>query len=62
MTRPALTPAFLRKRNALWQQLRELEAGSPEFERLLAELSVLIGWNRARILKGLGLSEDRPDS
>ncbi|ULH14639.1 hypothetical protein MF271_11535 [Deinococcus sp. KNUC1210] len=62
MTRPALTPDFLRRRNALWQQLRaqqpqEGEAGSPEFERLLADLSALIGWDRARILAGLGLHE-----
>ena len=55
MTRPALTPDFLRRRNALWQQLRALEPDEPEFERVLAELSGLIGWDRERILAGLGL-------
>ena len=48
-------PDFLRRRNALWQQLRALEPGEAEFERVLAELSGLIGWDRERILAGLGL-------
>lgn len=44
------------RRNALWAKLRGLEPGTA-FEETLAELSALIGWNRARILAGLGLSE-----
>ncbi|UQN05280.1 hypothetical protein [Deinococcus sp. QL22] len=47
---------FLVRRNALWAILRALEPGVA-FEEALAELSALIGWNRARILAGLGLSE-----
>ncbi|WP_425146236.1 hypothetical protein [Deinococcus sp.] len=62
MTRPALTPDFLRRRNALWQRLRESEPGGPDFEQVLAELSALIGWDRSRILAGLGLDEDGSDS
>ncbi|CAM3431223.1 hypothetical protein DESA109040_12275 [Deinococcus saxicola] len=53
---------FLKRRNALWQQLRELSAddgfpASPEFEAALLELSELIGWGRAQVLAGLGLTE-----
>lgn len=53
---------FLKRRNALWQRLRELSAdgdfpASPEFEAALSELSELIGWERARVLAGLGLAE-----
>ncbi|OLV19140.1 hypothetical protein [Deinococcus marmoris] len=60
---------FLKRRNALWQRLRELLAeddfaDSPEFEAALLELSELIGWERTRVLAGLGLDglfpEDRP--
>lgn len=48
---------FLERRNALWATLRGLEPGAAAFEETLSELSALIGWNRARILAGLGLSE-----
>lgn len=53
---------FLRRRNALWQELRRADPGTPdfevsEFEAKVLELSALIGWNRARILAGLGLEE-----
>lgn len=48
---------FLVRRNALWATLRGLEPGSVPFEATLSELSALIGWNRVRILAGLGLSE-----
>lgn len=53
---------FLKRRNALWQRLRELlaeddSANSPEFEAALLELSELIGWERTRVLAGLGLTE-----
>lgn len=56
---------FLRRRNALWQRLRALSAqpsppDSPEFEAALLELSALTGWDRARVLAGLGLSEPAP--
>ncbi|MDV6374392.1 hypothetical protein [Deinococcus arenicola] len=61
---------FLKRRNALWQHLRALSAeddfsSSPEFESALRELSELIGWERGRVLAGLGLAEmelpqDRP--
>ena len=47
--------AFLRRRNALWRQLREAEPGSPEFGEALERLAALIGWDRERILAGLGL-------
>lgn len=52
----------LRRRNALWARLRTLseespEGGSPEFEEALAELAALTGWDRARLLAGLGMSE-----
>ena len=47
---------FLVRRNALWATLRALEPGAA-FEEALSELSALIGWNRARILAGLGLLE-----
>ncbi len=55
--RPAgpLSPDFLRRRNALWRGLRAAHPGSPEFERLLVDLSSLIGWDRERVLAGLGL-------
>ncbi|MEF2276795.1 hypothetical protein V3W47_00700 [Deinococcus sp. YIM 134068] len=46
---------FLTRRNALWAQLRSLPPGSPKFEAALAELSALIGWDRERVLGGLGL-------
>ena len=51
---------FLRRRNALWLRLRQAGPGSPDFEASdfeagLLELSAMIGWDRARILAGLGL-------
>ncbi len=61
---------FLKRRNDLWQQLRELSAeddfaDSLEFEAALLDLCELIGWERTRVLAGLGLtememSEDQP--
>ena len=57
---------FLERRNALWARLRGLTPGTPEFEvgefeATLAELSTLIGWDRERVLAGLGLRpEDAP--
>ncbi|WP_414657564.1 hypothetical protein ACINK0_06045 [Deinococcus sp. VB343] len=50
----ALTPATLRRRNDLWKRLRSLPPYSPEFEATLLDLSALTGWDRARILAGLG--------
>jgi hypothetical protein len=47
--------SFLRRRNALWRQLREAEPGSPEFEETLEQLAALTGWDRERLLAGLGL-------
>lgn len=46
---------FLERRNALWARLRELTPGTPDFEAALAGLSALTGWDRARVLGGLGL-------
>ncbi len=54
---PGLGREYLERRNALWAALRAIEPGAPAFEKTLAELSALIGWNRARILGGLGLPE-----
>jgi|GEM_PF-1695130 len=51
------TTDFLRRRNGLWLRLRQAEPGTPAFEAHLLELSAMIGWNRARILAGLGLGE-----
>jgi len=61
---------WLRRRNALWQRLRELSAedgvpDSPDFESALRELADMIGWDRQRVLAGLGLNaapdpEQRP--
>jgi hypothetical protein len=48
---------FLRRRNALWQQLRQAEPGTPEFEETLTKLSAMIGWSRRRVLAGLGRVE-----
>jgi hypothetical protein len=48
--------SFLRRRNALWAELRAQEVGSPEFETSLAALMALIHWPRERVLAGLGLS------
>lgn len=47
----------------MWQRLRDLSAGegvpdSPEFGAALRELSELIGWDRERVLAGLGLLEE----
>jgi len=60
--REALGREFLERRNALWAALRALEPGASAFEDILTELSALIGWDRARILAGLGLSETKADS
>jgi hypothetical protein len=46
----------LMRRNALWAQLRALEPTDPDFEAALTELGALIGWDRARVLGGLGLT------
>lgn len=51
---PALTLATLRRRNDLWKRLRSLPLHSAEFEAALLDLSALTGWDRARILAGLG--------
>lgn len=48
---------FLERRNALWRRLRGEEPGTPAFEETLAEVSTLIGWTRAQVLAGLGLTE-----
>lgn len=58
------TRDFLLRRNALWQRLRVLPPGTPEFEATVRELSDLTGWDRARVLAGLGLAEPdvRPPS
>ncbi|TSA87144.1 hypothetical protein FNU79_04435 [Deinococcus detaillensis] len=63
---PTDTRAFLERRNALWLTLRqhspdgfntdEVNADTQVFEQALTELSELIGWNRPRILAGLGIS------
>jgi len=58
MTVPPPDTAFLRRRNALWQDLRAATPGTPAFERLLTQLSDLIRWDRARILAGLGLPDE----
>ncbi len=50
-------PGYLRRRNALWQQLRQDEPGTPASEQSLLQLAELTGWSRERILAGLGLSE-----
>ena len=47
---------FLKKRNALWAALRQLEPEDPKCETLLLELEVLIGWSRDKIIAGLGWS------
>lgn len=57
-----LTPVQLRRRNALWAQLRAAEPGTPEFdaaefEAALAELTALTRWPRGRVLAGLGIRE-----
>ncbi|WP_155298272.1 hypothetical protein [Deinococcus kurensis] len=46
----------LRRRNALWQQLRAGTPGTPAFEEALTALSLLTGWDRPRLLAGLGLT------
>ncbi|GAA0504521.1 hypothetical protein [Deinococcus depolymerans] len=53
---------WLRRRNALWQRLRALPPtpDTPEFEAAVAALSALTGWDRARILAGLGLPPGTP--
>jgi hypothetical protein len=48
---------FLRQRNALWRELRDLELDNPKVEVLLLELMRLTRWPRAKILAGLGWNE-----
>ncbi|WP_394649612.1 hypothetical protein [uncultured Deinococcus sp.] len=55
MTR--LSPDFLRRRNALWAELRATPPEQPEFEATLGQLMALVGWSRAQVLAGLGLGE-----
>ncbi len=47
--------ARLRRRNALWQRLRLEPPGTPAFEDALRALMDLTGWDRPRLLAGLGL-------
>jgi hypothetical protein len=49
-----MSPDFLKKRNALWAALRQLEPTDPDTQALLLELEALIGWSRERIFAGLG--------
>ena len=54
-----LPPAeFLRRRNALWRELRQLEMGDPRFATLLMALRDLTGLSREKILEGLGYSAE----
>ncbi len=46
--------AYLRQRNNLWRQLRQLEPNDKRADALLQELSSLTGWSRQKILDGLG--------
>ncbi|ACO45244.1 hypothetical protein DEDE109153_10030 [Deinococcus deserti] len=52
---------FLRRRNALWLALRRAEPGSAPFDEALLELSQLTGWDRVRILAGLGLFQEEAE-
>ncbi len=57
--------AFLERRNALWSRLRALTpvgdaVPGEDFKAALTELSILTGWDRARILAGLGLPLRQP--
>ena len=52
-----LSPDVLRRRNALWAELRATLTEQPEFEVTLGQLMALVGWSRAQVLAGLGLSE-----
>ena len=59
---PVPGPEFLRRRNALWQGLRQMQPGTPDFdaatfEALLLELCALIHWSRERVLAGLGIED-----
>jgi hypothetical protein len=51
-------PDYLKKRNALWAALRQLEPEDPKCKALLLELSDLIGWSREKIFAGLGWLEE----
>lgn len=55
-----MTPDFLKKRNALWAALRQLEPEDPKAERLIEELMTLIAWSREKIYAGLGWSLEPP--
>jgi hypothetical protein len=46
---------YLRRRNDLWQRLRQLEPHDEGFEELLEELRVFTNSTRDKILEGLGL-------
>ena len=56
--RPAVSARgeFLRRRNALWAELRSLEPGDPRSEPLIEELARLTRLDRTRVLEGLGWS------
>ncbi len=56
----SMTPDFLKKRNALWAALRQLEPEDPKAERLIEELMTLIAWSREKIYAGLGWSLEPP--
>lgn len=47
---------FLRRRNALWAELRALEPGDARAEPLIEELARLTRMDRAQVLAGLGWS------
>lgn len=48
---------FLRRRNALWQALRQLEPDDPQAEALMRALEQLTQLTRAEVLAGLGWDE-----
>jgi hypothetical protein len=48
------TREYLEKRNALWQQLRELEPDDERVEDLILELMNHAHLSREKVLEGLG--------
>jgi hypothetical protein len=52
-----LTRDYLEKRNALWQQLRELEPDDERVETLILELMKHVHLSRQKVLEGLGWFE-----
>jgi hypothetical protein len=48
---------YLEKRNALWQQLRELEPDDERVEALILELMEHAHISREKVLEGLGWFE-----